>query len=354
MNNLRLLPILFMMLLIAQTTFAEPLKVGVAGAAPFVVESGDIIDGISVQVWEAIADLEKIEYELVRYDSVNQALADVKHGKLDIAIGPLSITSKRAEEVEFTQPYFRSDLGILTHSVEKSVFARARPFLSKAFLFGLVFLLTLLTLVGALVWLAERKANSDEFPEGARGLVNGMWFAIVTMTTVGYGDKCPKSLSGRIVTAAWMLIATISYSTLTAGIATALTLSSLDTAAIVNPEDMRGERVGVISGTTGAAAARHFGATDIGCKDLEEAAQRLLDGTVKAVVFDMPALRYYIQKNPDDKYILAKATFEAQSYGFALQVDSVHVHEVNVALLALHENQQIHEIAERWMSGGGG
>jgi polar amino acid transport system substrate-binding protein len=353
MGKIKIFVLLLTTLLVSQTCYAKPLRVGVAGSAPFVENKGKIIDGVSVQVFEAVGDIEKFEYTLIHYNSVTDALADVKNNKIDLAIGPISITAKRAEEVDFTQPYYRSDLGILTHSVEKSMFQRARPFLSRAFLIGVLFLLALLTIVGALVWLTEKKSNSEEFPSGARGLFNGMWFAIVTMTTVGYGDKCPKSLPGRLVTAAWMIVATVSYSTLTAGIATALTLSSLDHAAIVNPEDMHGQRVGVVRGTTGASAAQHFGATTIGCKSLEEAAQFLLEDKVEAVVFDLPALRYYVQKNPDDKYILAKATFESQNYGFALPIGSEHLHEINVALLALHENDQIHEIAERWMSGGG-
>ena len=74
-----------------------------------------------------------------------------------------------------------------------------------------------LTVVGGLIWLAERKANPDEFPGGVAGLGNGMWFAIVTMTTVGYGDRSPKTTVGRLLSAVWMLFATISFSTLRQG-----------------------------------------------------------------------------------------------------------------------------------------
>ena len=351
MNQLRLLSFIFLCFLLSATGWAKPLKVGVAGSAPFVVQNGKVIDGISVQIWEAVADVEGYEFQLVRYGSVKEALAAVHSGELDVAIGPISITSERATQVDFTQPYYSSGLGILSHSVETGMMDHAKKFLSGAFIYGVAFLSGLLLLVGALVWLAERKKNQGEFPEGASGLAHGMWFAIVTMTTVGYGDKCPKSLPGRLVTAAWMLIATISYSTLTAGIATALTLSNLDSVAIGNPEDMRGERVGVVGGTTGAEAARHFGATDIICPDLDTAVDHLLNSRVEAVVFDYPALRYYVQKNPQDNYLLAKSTFETQNYGFALQIDSEHLHEVNVALLTLHETNQIHDIMERWLAG---
>ncbi|MGO2102628.1 MAG: ion channel [Psychroflexus halocasei] len=44
------------------------------------------------------------------------------------------------------------------------------------------------------------------------------------MTTVGYGDKSPLSLGGRIVGLIWMFMAVIILSSLTAGIASALTV----------------------------------------------------------------------------------------------------------------------------------
>lgn len=351
MNHLR--PLLLTVFFFAFLTsgWAETLRVGVAGSEPFVLQNGKVIDGVSVQIWEAVAEIEGYEFEPVKYDSVEAALNAVHAGELDVAVGPISITSDRATRVDFTQPYYSSGLGILSRSMDVGMLAHAKKFLSGAFLYGMIFLTGFLLLVGALVWLSERRNNKEEFPEGASGLGHGMWFAIVTMTTVGYGDKCPKSLSGRIVTAAWMLIATISYSTLTAGIATALTLSNLDTVAIAGPEDLRGKRVGVVAGTTGAGAARQFGATDIVSQDLDTAIDHLLNDRVEAVVFDHPALQYYVQKHPENDYLLSKSTFDTQNYGFALQIDSEHLHEVNVALLTLSESKQIEDIMGRWMAG---
>ena len=101
---------------------------------------------------------------------------------------------------------------------------------------------------------------------------------------------------------------------------------------------------------TGAIAARQFGATDISCTDLPQAVKRLLDGEVEAVVFDRPALQHYVQQNPTEHLRLARSTFESQNYGFALPLDSDHLHHLNVALLKLAESGQIEEIENRWLS----
>jgi voltage-gated potassium channel len=41
---------------------------------------------------------------------------------------------------------------------------------------------------------------------GINGFNNAMWWAIVTVTTVGYGDVVPETTPGRLVAAALMLV----------------------------------------------------------------------------------------------------------------------------------------------------
>ena len=68
-----------------------------------------------------------------------------------------------------------------------------------------VFLLTVLTIViivGALMYQVEGEAN------GFTSIPTGMYWAIVTVTPVGYGDISPKTVIGRILAS---LLMTIGY-----------------------------------------------------------------------------------------------------------------------------------------------
>lgn len=83
------------------------------------------------------------------------------------------------------------------------------------------------TLVGALlVWLLERDTNP-----GLSRFPNALWWAVVTVTTVGYGDVTPITPPGRFVAAILMV----------AGIGTiGLLASSLASVLVVRKENEQG------------------------------------------------------------------------------------------------------------------
>ncbi len=329
--------------------WGEQLKVGVAGAEPFVIH-GEPLDGLSVAIWKELAKLSELDYELKAYPNVAEVLAAVEAGELDVAIGPISITAQRAEQVDFTQPYYRSNLGLLGPVKKHNVIVALEPFFSFTFLYALGVLLLILAFVGTLVTLAERRANPEHFGKGLSGLGDGMWFAIVTMTTVGYGDKSPVTPLGRFFSAVWMLVATISFSTLTAGIATTFTLTNLQNTEITSPEMLKNRTVGVVAGSTGAQVASDFGASVIPKTNLHEAVSLLLENKVQAVVFDHPALKYYLQQNPTHGLRLAESHFQRQDYGFAMRRGGDHRVRINIALLKLQETGRLNDLEESWLA----
>ncbi len=65
---------------------------------------------------------------------------------------------------------------------------------------------------GHIVWFFERKKNAGQFPKRyLDGIDDGIWWATSTITTVGYGDKFPVSVAGRIVALIWMIISILLY-----------------------------------------------------------------------------------------------------------------------------------------------
>jgi voltage-gated potassium channel len=81
------------------------------------------------------------------------------------------------------------------------------------FLFGAFFILIFL---GGLGFAVYETGDAGSF--GAR-LEHGLWWAIVTITTVGYGDITPQTLPGRLVGVGIMISGLVAISLLTATVA---------------------------------------------------------------------------------------------------------------------------------------
>ncbi len=80
----------------------------------------------------------------------------------------------------------------------------------------------LATFVVLLVFLGGLGFFLTESPEGTtplQRLGEGLWWAVVTITTVGYGDVVPKTLFGRLVGVAVMIGGLLSFSLVTATVA---------------------------------------------------------------------------------------------------------------------------------------
>ncbi|MEZ4407024.1 MAG: transporter substrate-binding domain-containing protein [Polyangiales bacterium] len=328
------------------------LRVAVAGSAPFVMPAeGDEGEprGLSVDVWREVAARNHWAYEFRRADNTEDMLSMVTAGQVDVGVGPTSITAERARRVAFSQPYQDASLAILAPT-ERRYIDRLRPFLSRAFIVGVGSIVLALLIVGVLLWLAERRRNSDQFPRAAGpGIANGVWLAVVTMTTVGYGDRAPVTKTGRVVAGVWMLAALVITSSLTASLTTALTLSQLDPAAVLTERDLRRHRVGGVRGTTSLRFIARHGGTPLPYPSLDAAARGMLRHEVSAVVFDKPALRYYLAQHPEMSVQISEASYEPQGYGFSLRLGSALRVPIDVALLSLRQEGRIVNIADRWL-----
>jgi polar amino acid transport system substrate-binding protein len=312
----------------------QSLIVGTKEAPPFSMKTTDgQWTGLSIDLWRQIAAQLDFRYEL-RELTLKQLLDGVTDGSLDAAVAAFTITPEREKNFDFTHAFYTTGLGIAVagkaHNPWLTVVER---FFSIAFL-KVVGTLTLVLLgVGMLVWWFEHKKNPRQFNgSAARGIGSGFWWSAVTMTTVGYGDKAPVTLAGRIVGLIWMFAAIIIISSFTAAITSSLTVTQLES-VIKGPEDLPKVTVGTIANTTSESylkqiqiSFRSFGSPQEGLKALKE-------GKIQALVYDAPILRYYIHQNYIGSLEVLPYRLQRQEYGIALQPNSPLRERINVVLL---------------------
>ncbi|XP_031569206.1 uncharacterized protein LOC116303754 [Actinia tenebrosa] len=105
-----------------------------------------------------------------------------------------------------------------------------------------VFCLLLAGTSGIFVWALEYRINRSQFPKNFfTGSYEGFWWAFVTMTTVGYGDKTPKSVCGRLFGVLWILIGLVIIAVFTAG-----ATNSLNAGITYYESGIKGKHIGVL------------------------------------------------------------------------------------------------------------
>jgi len=339
-------------LFLTAAAVAAPLKVGVSGEPPFVDRADDKFGGISLTVWREIAGSNNLDYQLVAQPNAQANLDALAAGELDVAIGPITITPQRIAQqgFDFTQPYFYAEEAVLVPAERANLLLRLRPLFGFAALSSVGLLLLSLFAVGNLIWLAERRSNHSQFPrQYFHGLGNAMWFALVTLTTVGYGDRTPVSKTGRAIAAVWMVVSLIAVSSITAGLASAFTvaLGKSSTAPITTPTQLRGAVIAVVRGTTSELWADRMGARSIDTDSLSEAISLVEQKRAEGVIYDRPALRYYIGQHPKANLQLAPFDLASQTYGFAVRSGSPLLKPINVTVMSMHRVGEIRNIVDR-------
>ncbi|MCE2611748.1 transporter substrate-binding domain-containing protein [Flavobacteriaceae bacterium D16] len=226
----------------------DTLQIGIHEYPPFVIKDLDgSYRGLSVDLWMGINKKLNRPYRFVAFSDEIGIIRALDYGDIDLSINPLINTPGRMEKFEVTQPFYISNIGVAITSSSQSQFQIfINNFFSGAFLNIVFLLLSILLFFGTLLWLLERRYNKYQFRPGIMGLLDGLWWAAVTMTTVGYGDKAPKTGAGRAIAIIWMFTAVIIISSFTATIASTLTVNTLE-GKIERLSDLKSvEKIGIV------------------------------------------------------------------------------------------------------------
>ncbi len=309
--------------------------IGTKETAPFTIKNGDgTWSGISIDLWEEIAKEFNFSYEIRESDGLKKLIATVEDSSIDMAVAALSITPDREKIFDFTHPFYITGLSIaIPYKDSRNWLRLITSFFSRDFLKVIGFLSLILLAFGLLVWLFERKQNSEQFGGSIlKGIGAGFWWSAVTMTTVGYGDKAPQTFFGRLIALVWMFAALIIISSFTAAITTALTMTQLEY-AIEGVEDLTKVRVGTVDGSTSAEYLKDRRISYQTYKTPLEGLKAVQNGQIGAMVYDAPILRYLANTELNGTVRVLPNTFQEQYYGFAMPHDSPLREPINRVLL---------------------
>ncbi|XP_048586559.1 uncharacterized protein LOC5521005 [Nematostella vectensis] len=185
------------------------------------------------------------------------------------------------------------------------------------------FSLMLVYIAGFIIWLLDSRANDSCFPRGfVAGTYEGMWWSYISVTTVGYGDRSPKTVGARLFAIIWTLYGLVLISFITSAITTSLTsvtmateimLYGTDVAAIQNSSEYR---LGILKN-----AKVH------GYANLEEIHQALLRGEVKGALVDTYVVGSYKAMLSSGQIRVDRVLERSFGYGLVLSGQAVFLQD---------------------------
>ncbi len=318
----------------AQTT--DTLKVGLVHEPPFVIEERGVYTGLSVDLWKSIAEEGGVAYEFIEYNDQLGLIRALDFQEVDVSINPIHVNEMRLTLLNATQPFYVSFLGVATgQSNQSQLRVFLNNFFSLQFFRLLGFLVLTIFVFGTILWMVERKHNRRQFRPNLIGLFDGFWWSAVTMTTVGYGDKAPKTKAGRAIAMVWMFTAILIISGFTATVASTLTVNSLSR-DIEDLQDLRNSKnIASVHGSGSEAFLRQNDIEpSVSFENVEKALLALSSGEAEVLVYDKTVMDYLIGKmRLQGKAALLPVNFNQQYKSFFLPKNSEHLEWINPLLV---------------------
>ena len=329
------------------------LRVAARALPPFVIYENRAYDGFEVELVRLLAARLGMEAEIYAVDTVAKQIDDVNRGVARVALGGVAITESREQVVDFSMPVLDTGLTILapTHA-SRGLGDRIGIFFTAIVSSDLPWLLVLFgvaVLISAhVIWWLERHHNTDFAVPYRQGIWDSFYWSVVTMSTVGYGDKVARGSMGRVFALVWIALGTLVFASFTASIASSLAVNELRS-EISGPQDLPGHRVATVTRSAGETYLSTIGVGSVPVDDIEQAYSLLAEGDVDAIVFDAPVLRFHVAREGQGEVATFGPAFEKVQYGLAVSEDDAEFRErLNLALLDLIESGVYGQLHDRW------
>ncbi|KAF8408998.1 hypothetical protein HHK36_005069 [Tetracentron sinense] len=333
----------------AKTTFNQFVKVKYerSGGEPS-------ITGFSIDVFKATVDRlpYHLSYQFVPYEGTYDALVQqISLKTIDSVVGDTSIVANRCQYAEFSQPYSQSGLQMVVLEESKR--------LNKAWLFMKPFTnamwgytLGINTYNGFVVWLIERKHNTDFKGPWWNQVGTLLWLAFTTLCSL-HGDRMHSNLS-RMAMVVWLFVALVTISCYTASLSSMLTLQGLKP-AVVDIDSLKNSNAKV--GCSGRSFVAKYleEVLDFNPKNImkfssgDDYGRALKSGVISAAFLEVPYVKLFLAKNCHG-FTVSGSTYKVGGFGFVFPRGSPMVADFSEAILKLSEQGKLLELENAMVS----
>lgn len=325
------------------------MTVGVRRQPPFAIKTetsdGNDWDGVSVQLWREIAEDLGIQYEWQEV-AADEEIGRLRRGDVDIVISAIA-TPEGEQQLDFTQSYYVSSLGV-AQPRQRKILDTVGAVLSPRFLKTCLWLSLLLLVVGAVVWSFERGKNDEMYATNpAQGLWDSFWWAGVTLTTIGYGDKAPITIGGRVVAMLWMLVAIGLTSTLTATITSIFSQDA--TGELSNIADLKSMKVGTIGDSTAAQVLQQQQIDFQSFNSPQAGLQAIDDGDLDAFIYDATLLSYLNKNEFSNRLAVESTSLQTGHHAFAMAEDAPMLEAINAEVIEAQTESDWPSLLDRFI-----
>ncbi len=324
----------------------ETLTVEVKPITPFIfVEDSPIPYGYSVDLWEAIAERMGVETEYTLYETTPDLLEAVRRKEVDLAIAGISITNEReASGLDFSYPVYQAGVQIVTLDRSRLPVLRYANYFANIYtLIAIARVLVGCLVVGSLIWLVERRHNPSFKHGPIPGIGQGVWFALATLGTFGYGDVTPTKPWSRVIAVIWMGASFF----ILADFITSMSSAYQANSPIRGLEDVYNRSVAAITGSTAADLLRGKPVHLVELTTYDEIFAGLADRDFVAAVIDYPTAKYEVARNR--QLLITGDRLNREDYGIAVREgQAALLEEINRDILALQQAGFFNMLDERW------
>jgi len=196
---------------------------------------------------------------------------------------------------------------------------------SKEIMVIILTMISLSLIAGTIIWLLDRKHRKSNFPlDFKNGAGIGFWWAIVTLTSVGYGDRVPKTKKARLFGTIWICCGIMILSLLQGTVISKLSTNTNDLIIqqlAQSSDQLAGMSIGVLKNTPEDWRMRSRGAKVSVFSDFDGMVDALQNKSLDAIAVDTLSSAVVAadmtSNNPDRPNVRPDGTVQVDAtYGF--------------------------------------